>query len=209
MYYENHETLSIILLCAAVLLLLDALINRFIFYTHDQEEQVIFTSPARLISQTALVLILLAGSIDSFSGSWNSYSNTPVFFAVAFTLVIITLAFGAVIFIPYKRNYFKKFETAAFYIMICLIFCFSGKFIWIFSNILLLGLGVYYIIIGGKKLRLSQLNFGMLLIMFIIILRFFDLDLGLLQRGIAFIILGIIFFACNLLMFKKKKEKPQ
>jgi hypothetical protein len=47
----------------------------------------------------------------------------------------------------------------------------------------------------------------MLLVMYIIVLRFFDWEAGLLVRGILFILLGIGFLVCNFIISRKKKGR--
>ena len=208
---DSYEGLSIFLLCTEVLFLLDALVNRFIVNADSPDEQTVFLSPPRLLSQAALITVLLISAINEKSGFSfrHSYYNMTTFLFMTIAMLICAAVFAAASFIPFKRDYFKRSESALLYVITGLAIHFFGSNTWILSNILLLGLGIYYIILGGKKLRLSRLNLGMLLVMYIIILRFFDLDLGLLQRGITFIILGIAFFICNILMFRKRKGKAK
>jgi len=55
--------------------------------------------------------------------------------------------------------------------------------------------------VTGYSLKL--VNGGMLLLIFVIIARFFDSDLGLMERGIAFVLIGAGFIVTNLLLYKK------
>ncbi len=73
-------------------------------------------------------------------------------------------------------------------------------------NAYFLFLGVLYIVLGCRTLRLRQLNGGMFLLSVLIITRFFDDEFGFLARGIAFIVLGISFLTANLIISRKKKE---
>lgn len=67
-------------------------------------------------------------------------------------------------------------------------------------------LGVLYVVLGCRTLRLRQMNGGMFLLSTLIITRFFDDEFGFLARGIAFIILGASFLTANLIISRKKKE---
>lgn len=73
-------------------------------------------------------------------------------------------------------------------------------------NSYFLALGVLYIVLGCRSLRLRQMNGGMFLLSLLIITRFFDDEFGFLARGIAFIILGAAFLTANLIIARKKKE---
>lgn len=86
-------------------------------------------------------------------------------------------------------------ETPAAHIANALIF--NGYF---------LALGVLFIALGCRSLKLRQLNGGMILLCLLITTRFFDDEFGFLARGIAFIALGGCFLAANLIILRKKKE---
>ncbi len=73
-------------------------------------------------------------------------------------------------------------------------------------NIYFLFLGILFVVLGCRTLRLRQLNGGMFLLSLLIITRFFDDEFGFLARGVAFIVLGICFLVANLKLAHKKKE---
>lgn len=73
-------------------------------------------------------------------------------------------------------------------------------------NAYFLSLGILFIVLGCRSLKLRQLNGGMFLLSLLIITRFFDDGFGFLARGIAFIVLGGCFLAANLIIARKKKE---
>jgi len=205
---EDIDRLGISIFCVIIIFLFDALVNRFIINAGNTEEQFVFLSPPRAIAQVSVIFGLVTNAINKYS--WfrrESYAGDDYFWLTAISLFIAAASYVIVKIIPFKKNIIKKFDIGLFCVLVCLVFYFAGEYTWIPSNIMLFGLGVYYIIIGGKNLKLGQLNLGMFMVMYIIILRFFDLDLGLLERGIAFIIIGIAFFICNILVFKKKKGK--
>ena len=73
-------------------------------------------------------------------------------------------------------------------------------------NSYFLFLGVLYITLGCRSLRLRQMNAGMFLLSLLIVTRFFDDEFGFLARGNAFIVLGAAFLTANLIITHKKKE---
>ncbi len=73
-------------------------------------------------------------------------------------------------------------------------------------NSYFLALGILYIVLGCRSLRLRQMNGGMFLLSLLIVTRFFDDEFGFLARGISFIILGAAFLTANLIIARKKKE---
>jgi hypothetical protein len=68
---------------------------------------------------------------------------------------------------------------------------------------LLLALGVWFIVDGVRKSSLKPVNGGMILVILVIVARFFDSDLGLMERGLAFVVIGAGFFLTNLLLHRK------
>lgn len=74
----------------------------------------------------------------------------------------------------------------------------------ILFDIFLFGLGVGTLWRGLREDRLGVVNGGMLMLAALIIVRFFDSDLGFMVRGLAFIIVGIGFFATNLIFIRRK-----
>ena len=74
-------------------------------------------------------------------------------------------------------------------------------------NGFLLFLGVMYIVLGCRSIKLRQLNGGMAVLSLLLVTRFFDDDFGFLARGIVFIVLGTAFLTVNLIMVRRKKTK--
>lgn len=77
-----------------------------------------------------------------------------------------------------------------------------------FMNLWGILVGIQMIYKGIQTRHYGILNFGMLTIILLITLRFFDFDINFTTKGITFIILGIGFFIVNYRMSTlKKKEK--
>jgi len=74
-------------------------------------------------------------------------------------------------------------------------------------NAFLLGLGVMYIVLGCRNVKLRQLNGGMALVSLLLVTRFFDSHFDYLARGLVFIALGAVFLTVNLVMARRKKQK--
>lgn len=73
-------------------------------------------------------------------------------------------------------------------------------------NVYFLSLGILFVVLGCRSLKLRRLNGGMFLLSLLIITRFFDTEFGFIARGVAFIVLGASFLAANLIISRKKKE---
>lgn len=72
-------------------------------------------------------------------------------------------------------------------------------------DVYLLILGIYIVTHGIKNHSLGLANGGMLIIAVLIVLRFFDSDLGFLEKGIAFILVGSGFLLANNFMVRRQK----
>lgn len=71
-------------------------------------------------------------------------------------------------------------------------------------TIVVIGLGIWYVFQGVASDSTSQLNFGLILLMSLLTLRFFDQDLSFIARGIAFIIMGLILIGMNIWHSRRK-----
>lgn len=69
-----------------------------------------------------------------------------------------------------------------------------------------LALGLALLIGGLRRAGRARVNAGMLLLTALILLRFFDSDLNLLYRGIAFVSVGIAFFGINLALARRARS---
>jgi|GEM_PF-6171454 len=63
-------------------------------------------------------------------------------------------------------------------------------------------------IIAGIRLReMAVINGGMVMFAALILMRYFDLDMGLMERGMAFIVMGILILTANAYISKKVGKK--
>ena len=70
-------------------------------------------------------------------------------------------------------------------------------------NLYLLAAGVSVLVRGVRRERIGTVNLGMLLLAALIGARFFDTDLGLMVRGIGFILLGAAFLSANAFLVRR------
>ncbi|MBF0216864.1 MAG: DUF2157 domain-containing protein [Candidatus Omnitrophica bacterium] len=71
-------------------------------------------------------------------------------------------------------------------------------------NLFLLCVSVGRIVVGMKSFDLRVINTGMFMLAALILARFFDSQIGMAVKGIAFIIIGIGFLAANLVIIRRK-----
>ena len=71
-------------------------------------------------------------------------------------------------------------------------------------NLYLFILGLGLLVRGFRAQLIGTVNAGMLVLFGLILLRFFDEDLGFVFRGVVFVLLGAAFLAVNLVLARKK-----
>ncbi len=76
-------------------------------------------------------------------------------------------------------------------------------------NAYMFALGVGTIVWGVREGAIGIVNGGMIILTALIVARFFDSDMGLIARGVAFILIGIGFLVTNLILIKRGKAHPQ
>jgi uncharacterized membrane protein len=76
-------------------------------------------------------------------------------------------------------------------------------------NLYMFALGIGTITWGVRDAAIGVVNAGMVILTVLIVARFFDSDLGLIARGVAFILIGIGFLVTNLILIKRGKPRAQ
>ncbi len=80
----------------------------------------------------------------------------------------------------------------------------------IIINAYILTLGIYLIMKGVKNDMLATINYGLIIIICLMIFRFFDAKMiGFTIKGLIFMLLGISFFMVNYYMIKKRKTNQK
>lgn len=177
------------LACGLALFLLDALVRK--------KTGPDFFSSAKLLGILCVTGTLLTAGLD--------FSHRENMTWVGFAFVAgLTAAYGAARYRkPWRLMAGDLFAAAA------VILTLSAPAMGVAANLLAAAIGVFYIVEGSRTLTLSKLNFGMVLVVLLIAIRFFDSSLDLLGRGIVFILLGGAFLALNLYISRKRKEERQ
>ncbi len=76
---------------------------------------------------------------------------------------------------------------------------------YIASNLLVLALGIHRMIEGIREQRLATVNLGALILTILILLRFFEVDISFLAKGLSFLGLGALFFILNHRILQKRR----
>ncbi|QCK15766.1 DUF2157 domain-containing protein [Mangrovivirga cuniculi] len=130
----------------------------------------------------------------------------------AFTSLILLIISAAFLSWKIKTTKIKELPYFSFVfplvVLIYLIGLYSPIAVFLI-NILILILGVIYVNDGAKKDHLVIMNFGMSIIAFLAIFRFFDSDLPFYIRGGLFVIVGASFFAANYFVLKRKSKNEK
>ena len=71
-------------------------------------------------------------------------------------------------------------------------------------NLYAFAVGLGLLVQGFRARRIGTVNAGLLVVFALILLRFFDEDLGFVFRGVVFVLLGLAFLAVNLVLARKK-----
>ncbi|HUJ09639.1 MAG TPA: DUF2157 domain-containing protein [Verrucomicrobiae bacterium] len=74
----------------------------------------------------------------------------------------------------------------------------------ILFNVYLFLLGMGTLMAGVRERRLGVVNGGMVVLAALILARFFDADIGFVARGVAFIVIGVLFLTTNLGLLRWK-----
>jgi uncharacterized membrane protein len=74
-------------------------------------------------------------------------------------------------------------------------------------NVYVFALAVMALRSGLARGRFAETNAGMLLLTALIVMRFFDTDVGFLVRGLAFIGAGVGFLVVNMLLLKRRRTE--
>ena len=128
-------------------------------------------------------------------------------------LEIITLLTMAII--PLLARAVRRRELAVVLYGACPIISFTGyavglqqgPLLWLIFNAYFIALALCLLTIGIKESRLGPVNVGMLMLVALILARFFDADFGLLAKGLVFIVAGIASLVINIIMLKQKRSK--
>ncbi len=72
-------------------------------------------------------------------------------------------------------------------------------------NLVVFAVGVATIAFGVRREHLATVNLGMLVVALLVVIRFFDSQLGFVARGLAFIVVGVGFLVANVVLSKRMR----
>ena len=166
----------------------------------------------RIFGLAGTIVTLL---IMSFQPTWKAlYSShyslgnlitTPDFLAS----VILFMLASTALYLQKKGKIMKDAKLLEITFLVFLVIFILGKYTqiaYVFVNLLILALAVLTIIDGSKRMKMSVLNSGLIIIALLAVCRSFDSDIRFVVKGGMFVLVGIGFFVANWLMLKKKKE---
>jgi uncharacterized membrane protein len=73
-------------------------------------------------------------------------------------------------------------------------------------NLVLFGIGIATITSGVRSQNLGTVNLGMIVIAGLVVVRFFDTEIGFVAKGLAFIAVGVGFLFANVVMARRLKR---
>lgn len=180
-------------------------LGKITIYNNQQLRRNSFTV---LGSLGTLILVLIL----SFNAVWKEMQHELIIFNSLEMLISVVLFICAVGLLIYSKkdegnSKFNLFQYA--FLLVVLVFV-IGHINYglgtLFSNVIVLSLGVFAVKIGVNSFRFSILNYGLLIITTLIVCRFFDTDMSFVLRGLLFVGVGLGFFLTNFLMLKKQKQ---
>lgn len=196
---------NIFLLCLALFALLFAV-------DKNRDDFLLPYKPLSVLGGLVIMMILSYGwmfktyGYDSYRAAGTSMS--PWLGAILVTTMAASLLLG---YKHYKEDKGKFLFLIAMLSTCGLLMAWSvmltnGFVYTILINLITGAVGVGIIVRGVQSAELSVTNLGMLVTVGLILMRFFDQDMDVLWRGVAFLVLGGVFLFINFRMMKKRKQ---
>lgn len=164
------------------------------------------SNPFLISSVLGMIIILLIWSYDEL---WSYLERAEIKVEFLYTPILL-LVVHAVAFVKLDKinNAFSDPFRIIPYVFAVSILLLPGMSVigMLVMNILILLIGLVYIHKGTKMDHLGLLNFGLLVIAALAVLRFFDESIGFIWRGLFFVTTGVGFFVANYLVLKKRKS---
>lgn len=110
-----------------------------------------------------------------------------------------------------KKTFHSLSLTQPAYVIAIIIFLIGlqSSMAVILINVYIFIIGLLIIIKGMKTDHLGKLNYGLVIITFLVIFRVFDTNLSFALRGLLFLIVGIGFYITNFQLLKKRKAHEE
>ena len=176
-------------------------------------ENRLFLNPFIIAGILGLIIIFLIWSYegiwDGLQGSTTSYFRDMFrsgFFYISSMLLLIHIYLSLKLS-KGENITFDPMRVTAYVLMACvLLFARAPLIGLLIINVWILVISIFFIRRGAIRDHLGILNFGLLIIASLALLRFFDDSIGFIWRGLFFLATGIGFFLANYLLLKKRKS---
>ena len=158
----------------------------------------------QVLGFAGVFIILLLSTFDFF---WDEVNEMDGFFAGREFILTVALLILSVIASLLLKNLAKSGKWIVLGFSFLALFIFGRYYpttAQVVANLALMFLGVVYLRAGASSGRLSTMNLGFLIIMAVVLSRFFDSEISFVLRGLIFVIMGLAFFAANYYMMKQK-----
>ncbi|MDR0747309.1 MAG: DUF2157 domain-containing protein [Helicobacteraceae bacterium] len=151
-----------------------------------------------------LILCCFMLLLSTVSDQFNIY-DLHISAQSAFLLFLLVVLLG--VYIYKKRDELVYLAIPFFTIFTWLLISASPNHVSVIFSIYTALTGVVLLVFGARQNSLVQANQGLILIVILTFIKFFDSDLSLLYKGIAFVLIGIGFFSTNVVIKKLMRER--
>lgn len=189
-------------------------------YFLDQQlrapNRALFRKPLYVGALVGILIFIVIITFDQYPEPFNGQAlfyglnRAPWAGVVNFVVLLGLLGlYGFLFFKDLKTRNLPDHLIAAFPVLVLL--CLSlyrlelGAVAWVLANLFMLAYGVLCLMDGIQEKKMASVNWGMLVILLLIVIRFFDSDWSFLVKGITFVVLGIVFLSVNLVLARRLK----
>lgn len=159
-----------------------------------------------IIGSLGTIILLLTLSTEWLWENLNKnrLQITSIEFIIASLISMVTLL--VLIYYFRQKSLWKINPTATLFIPFFFIFFMinNSSLASALINLFIFSIGIYTVVDGAKKCRIGILNYGLIIISSLAVIRFFDSQISFIIRGTLFILVGVGFFVANYLLLKKR-----
>ncbi len=170
----------------------------------------LFANPFLLLGATGVIVILLT---CSFSWPWDDFRYYHAY-SMAYSLsipsgILLVLTVWLIFNLWKKEEIIEPIGLSSLILMLAFFLFSHSRAGTLIVNIWILTIAIYFIRRGSMQNHFGILNFGLAIIAFLAICRFFDDSIPFIWRGLFFLATGAGFFIANYLLVKKRKSLTQ
>jgi len=181
----------------------------FLWGFYEFEDYKITNNPYKWIGMAGLLGLFI---VSSFKFFWN---HKEKLFELENNwkpeIILLFLVSFLYFYFFWKRKKYKEelmfFSYLYFLFVIFYFLAYFFSFVYILAFFTVLGIGVFLMFLGEEKRKLDLFNLGLLSILILFFSHFFNNDLSFLFKGIAFIIIGVVFIGANYFLMKRFKNE--